>query len=37
MLGGVDTWKMDIHQSILDAAKDMGVIVVGVDGPGVGE
>ncbi len=37
MLGGVDTWKMDIHQSILEAAAHMDVIVVGLDGPGVGE
>ncbi len=37
MLGGVDTWKMDIHQSILEAADRMDAVVVGVDGPGVGE
>jgi esterase FrsA len=37
MLGGVDTWKMDIHQSILSAAERMDVTVVAVDGPGVGE
>jgi esterase FrsA len=37
MLGGVDTWKMDIHQSLLQAAERMDVTVVGVDGPGVGE
>ena len=37
MLGGVDTWKMDIHHSILQAAERMNVTVVGVDGPGVGE
>ena len=37
MLGGVDTWKMDIHHSILQAARYMDVTVVGVDGPGVGE
>lgn len=37
MLGGVDTWKMDIHQSVLEAARRMDVIVVSVDGPGVGE
>ena len=37
MLGGVDTWKMDIHHSIIQAAQLMGVTVVGVDGPGVGE
>lgn len=37
MLGGVDTWKMDIHQSILAAAERMDVTVVAVDGPGVGE
>ena len=37
MLGGVDTWKMDIHHSILEAAEHMDAIVVGVDGPGVGE
>jgi esterase FrsA len=37
MLGGVDTWKMDIHQSILTASERMDVTVVAVDGPGVGE
>jgi esterase FrsA len=37
MLGGVDTWKMDIHQSILPATERMDVTVVAVDGPGVGE
>ena len=37
MLGGVDTWKMDIHQSIVAAAERMDVTVVAVDGPGTGE
>jgi esterase FrsA len=37
MLGGVDTWKMDIHHSVLDAAAATGAHVVAVDGPGVGE
>ena len=37
MLGGVDTWKMDIHYSLIRAATATGMHVVAVDGPGVGE
>lgn len=37
MLGGVDTWKMDIHNSAAQVSKILGAHIALLDMPGVGE
>jgi esterase FrsA len=36
-LGGIDTWKIDIHNSVVGLAKRFAANVVAIDGPGVAE